>query len=114
MPVWRRGAFAIPSPGQAGLLSPPGTGRSYTHHSRLPPVRPSSKTTRRSTGLFVHRAVTLEHMVSQTQTLGLVKNSSAWGAGGWRVRPAGYRTGKCDICFAPIAIFSETFAKSLF
>lgn len=75
---------------------------------------PLSKTPRRSTGMFVHRVVTLEHMVSQTQTPGLDKNSSAWGAGEGGAKPAGYHAGKCDICFAPISIFSKMFAKSLF
>lgn len=108
------GVFTRPLPGQAGLMSAPRHLLRDTPHTVCLPVHPSSKTTRRSAGLFVHRAVTLEHMASQTQTLGLDKASTAWGASGWRVKPAGYHAGKCGICFTSIAIFSKTFAKSFF
>lgn len=63
----------------AGFTSPPRhLLRPYASHA------PPKQTTIRSTGVFVHKAVTLQHMASQTQTWGCQKNSDAWGVGvGW-------------------------------
>lgn len=71
---------ALPAPhALAGFKSPPRhLLRPYASHT------PPNEITIRSSGMFVHRAVTLRHMASQTQALGCQKNSDAWGAGvGW-------------------------------
>lgn len=73
--VWR--SFEKGAPPLSRLADPP------RHLLRLyiqqPIMHHSSKTTMRSTGVFAHRGVTLEHMASQAQVLGRSKNPNTWG-----------------------------------